>query len=190
MADEGFSSDLRSSQGCSALNRYYTNTVHTVSCGYRRLPSSSHGDIEASAGDGVDSHPLLVRVRGLLSYVILLQSQAIFLLTPTPLLCKAARWLETYKIYENKSADSIQEKVEDDYRSKAVDALTTVRSVNSSDAATLVSTFKTIKNIGIHDVDVIRSKSIVNALLSSSSASASMDELTLCPGLGEKKGIT
>ncbi|XP_055516888.1 DNA excision repair protein ERCC-1 isoform X1 [Leucoraja erinacea] len=55
---------------------------------------------------------------------------------------ETARYLETYKMYENKPADILKEKVEQDYISKVTDCLTTVKSVNRTDCITLISTFK------------------------------------------------
>ncbi|XP_022103334.1 DNA excision repair protein ERCC-1-like isoform X2 [Acanthaster planci] len=54
---------------------------------------------------------------------------------------EAGRYLETYKSYENKSADALKEKIETDYLSKVTDVLGTVKSVNKTDAVTLISTF-------------------------------------------------
>jgi len=59
---------------------------------------------------------------------------------------EAGRYLETYKSYENKPADILQEKVEGDYQSKMVDCLTSVKSVNKTDAVTLMSNFGTLKH--------------------------------------------
>jgi DNA excision repair protein ERCC-1 len=79
---------------------------------------------------------------------------------------EAARYIESFKVYEHKGAGSIQEKVnEADYLAKLTDVLTCVRSVNKSDAGTLASNFGTFKAL----------------------ATASRDELALCPGLGDKK---
>ncbi|KAM4609112.1 DNA excision repair protein ERCC-1 isoform 2-T2 [Polymixia lowei] len=54
---------------------------------------------------------------------------------------EAGRYLETYKSYEKKPADLLKEHVEKDYLSKVTDCLTTVKSVNKTDAITLLSTF-------------------------------------------------
>eukprot|EP00904_Undaria_pinnatifida_P007179 jgi/Undpi1/3591/HiC_scaffold_16.g06963.m1 len=78
---------------------------------------------------------------------------------------EAARYLETYKAYEHKSAESIQEKVNDDYLSKLQECFGAVRSVNKSDVLTLASNFGTLKAV----------------------CDASAEELALCPGLGDKK---
>ncbi|KAM6427674.1 DNA excision repair protein ERCC-1 isoform 2-T2 [Liasis olivaceus] len=54
---------------------------------------------------------------------------------------EAGRYLETYKAYEQKPADLLKEKVEQDYLSRVTDCLTSVKSVNRTDALSLLSTF-------------------------------------------------
>ncbi|XP_008326793.1 DNA excision repair protein ERCC-1 [Cynoglossus semilaevis] len=78
---------------------------------------------------------------------------------------EAGRYLETYKSYEKKPADLLKEQVEKDYLSKVTDCLTTVKSINKTDAITLLSTFSSIEGI----------------------VGASKDDLVLCPGLGPQK---
>ncbi|KAM9804935.1 DNA excision repair protein ERCC-1 [Neosynchiropus ocellatus] len=78
---------------------------------------------------------------------------------------EAGRYLETYKSYEKKPADLLKEQVEKDYLSKVTDCLTTVKSINKTDAITLLSTFSSIDGI----------------------MSASKEDLVLCPGLGPQK---
>lgn len=78
---------------------------------------------------------------------------------------EAARYLETYKAFENKPPDLIREKVTDDYNAKATDTLTQIRSVNKTDVITLLSTFGSIKGI----------------------TQATSDQLAMCPGFGEQK---
>uniref|UniRef100_A0A3P9JYK7 DNA excision repair protein ERCC-1 n=1 Tax=Oryzias latipes TaxID=8090 RepID=A0A3P9JYK7_ORYLA len=78
---------------------------------------------------------------------------------------EAGRYLETYKSYEKKPADLLKEQVEKDYLSKVTDCLTTVKSINKTDAITLLSTFSSVEGI----------------------ISASKEELVLCPGLGPQK---
>ncbi|RVE64418.1 hypothetical protein OJAV_G00125590 [Oryzias javanicus] len=78
---------------------------------------------------------------------------------------EAGRYLETYKSYEKKPADLLKEQVERDYLSKVTDCLTTVKSINKTDAITLLSTFSSVEGI----------------------ISASKEELVLCPGLGPQK---
>uniref|UniRef100_A0A8C4EX97 DNA excision repair protein ERCC-1 n=1 Tax=Dicentrarchus labrax TaxID=13489 RepID=A0A8C4EX97_DICLA len=78
---------------------------------------------------------------------------------------EAGRYLETYKSYEKKPADVLKEQVEKDYLSKVTDCLTTVKSINKTDAITLLSTFSSVEGI----------------------ISASKEDLVLCPGLGPQK---
>lgn len=78
---------------------------------------------------------------------------------------EAGRYLETYKSYEKKPADLLKEQVEKDYLSKVTDCMTTVRSINRTDAITLLSTFSSIEGI----------------------INASKEDLVLCPGLGPQK---
>jgi DNA excision repair protein ERCC-1 len=78
---------------------------------------------------------------------------------------ECARYLETIKIYENKPADIIQERTDNDYLSRLSSTLTTVRHVNKSDVVSLGSTFGTLSGI----------------------MGASMEELARCPGIGERK---
>ncbi|KAM3607246.1 uncharacterized protein V6R79_004090 [Siganus canaliculatus] len=78
---------------------------------------------------------------------------------------EAGRYLETYKSYEKKPADLLKEQVEKDYLSKVTDCLTTVKSINKTDAITLLSTFSSVEGI----------------------ISASKEDLILCPGLGPQK---
>lgn len=54
---------------------------------------------------------------------------------------EAARYIETFKAYENKAPDAIKERVENDYLSKLTDCLTQVQSINKTDVVTLSSTF-------------------------------------------------
>lgn len=78
---------------------------------------------------------------------------------------EAGRYLETYKSYEKKPADLLKEQVEKDYLSKVTDCLTTVKSINKTDAITLLSTFSSVEGI----------------------IKASKEDLVLCPGLGPQK---
>ncbi|XP_045910984.1 DNA excision repair protein ERCC-1 [Micropterus dolomieu] len=78
---------------------------------------------------------------------------------------EAGRYLETYKSYEKKPADVLKEQVEKDYLSKVTDCLTTVKSINKTDAITLLYTFSSVGGI----------------------ISASKEDLVLCPGLGPQK---
>jgi len=87
----------------------------------------------------------------------------------TVILCwspqECARYIETFKIYEYKSADSIQARLETDYLPRVQDTLTVIRSVNRTDVAVLSKEFGSLKNI----------------------MNASMEELVLCSGIGDAK---
>ncbi|XP_073444396.1 DNA excision repair protein ERCC-1 [Dendrobates tinctorius] len=78
---------------------------------------------------------------------------------------EAARYLETYKCYEQKPADVLKERTESDFMSRITDCLTTVKSVNKTDSCTLLTTFGTLANL----------------------ANASREDLSFCPGLGPQK---
>eukprot|EP00514_Thraustochytrium_sp_LLF1b_P001450 CAMPEP_0184524284 /NCGR_PEP_ID=MMETSP0198_2-20121128/9416_1 /TAXON_ID=1112570 /ORGANISM="Thraustochytrium sp., Strain LLF1b" /LENGTH=233 /DNA_ID=CAMNT_0026915533 /DNA_START=247 /DNA_END=948 /DNA_ORIENTATION=- len=78
---------------------------------------------------------------------------------------ECARYLETYKALENKSSASIQEKLESDYLPRLEDTLTAIRSINRTDAKVLSRNFGSLKSI----------------------ISASMEELALCNGIGDRK---
>ncbi|XP_059075921.1 DNA excision repair protein ERCC-1 isoform X3 [Cryptomeria japonica] len=78
---------------------------------------------------------------------------------------ECARYLETIKTYENKPADNILERTDNDYLSRLSSALTTVRRVNKNDVVSLGSAFGTLSGI----------------------IGASMEDLARCPGIGEHK---
>lgn len=78
---------------------------------------------------------------------------------------EAGNYLETYKMYENKSADLIKEKQGTDNYSQLIDCLTSVRSINKTDAMVLLSTFGTLEKI----------------------IQASVTDLSMCPGMGPLK---
>jgi len=78
---------------------------------------------------------------------------------------EVARYIETFKLYENRSADLIQGRTDDDYTSKLTSCLTAVRLVNKTDVTTLASTFGTLRAI----------------------MTAPAHEIKLCPGIGQQK---
>lgn len=78
---------------------------------------------------------------------------------------EAGRIIETYKIFEHKPPDAIMEKQESSPYLKLMNALTSIRSVNKTDATILLNTFGSLEKI-------IR---------------ASPETLSLCPGLGPNK---
>ncbi|XP_074094026.1 DNA excision repair protein Ercc1 [Cotesia typhae] len=77
----------------------------------------------------------------------------------------AARIIETYKIFEYKPPEMIMERGDSDPQLKLISALTSVRSVNKTDALTLLRNFGTI-------ADILK---------------ASPETLSLCPGFGIQK---
>lgn len=78
---------------------------------------------------------------------------------------EAARYLETLRSYDGKGAETIQERVGDDYSSRLQAAFNTVRGVNRTDVCTLAFTFGSVRAV----------------------ADASRPALANCPGLGERK---
>ena len=78
---------------------------------------------------------------------------------------EAARYLETFKAFESKDASTIQKKKEVTFSEQIGDALGCIRSVNKTDAATLTSQFGNLRKV----------------------MNASIDDIRLCPGIGEKK---
>ena len=78
---------------------------------------------------------------------------------------EAGRILDTYKAYEHKSADMIKEQQAGGALAQVTDALTSIRSVNKTDAAALLTAFGSLAQI-------IR---------------ATEEELALCPGIGPGK---
>lgn len=78
---------------------------------------------------------------------------------------EAARYMETFCVYEKKPATAIQERVEEGYLPRAVEVLTTIRSINRRDVITLLSRFQTLAGI----------------------MTASLAELQTCAGIAEKK---
>ncbi|XP_015116501.1 DNA excision repair protein ERCC-1 [Diachasma alloeum] len=77
----------------------------------------------------------------------------------------AARIIETYKSYENKPPDMIMERPDSDPHQRIMNALTTIRSVNKTDAMILMRTFGSFE-----------------ALLK-----ATPTAICLCPGFGAQK---
>ena len=93
-------------------------------------------------------------------------TKACFVVNVTLLLAfsnsEAATYVETFKSYENKPADSIKSKPASSHVSKSSEVLSSVQSVNSTDAHTLLTHFETLSNL----------------------AEASEEQLALCPGIG------
>ncbi|KAG5680414.1 hypothetical protein PVAND_009922 [Polypedilum vanderplanki] len=78
---------------------------------------------------------------------------------------EAGKIIETYKMFENASAERIQEKQETDSYQNVVNALTSIKSINKTDAMTLLNNFGTLENL----------------------IQASENQLYSCVGLGPKK---
>jgi DNA excision repair protein ERCC-1 len=78
---------------------------------------------------------------------------------------EAARYIETIKLYEGKSSNSIKEKVESEFLPAITKSLTNISSVNKTDVVTLLDNFDNFHGI----------------------CNASEQQLILCPGIGEKK---
>lgn len=78
---------------------------------------------------------------------------------------EAGTYLETFKAYRNKPADMIQTKVKKEFTARLAETLTSVRSINSTDAHTLLSNFKDLRAI----------------------ANATEHDLALLPGFGGLK---
>ncbi|XP_057331636.1 DNA excision repair protein ERCC-1 [Microplitis mediator] len=77
----------------------------------------------------------------------------------------AGRIIETYKIFEYKPPEMIMERGDTNPQQKLISALTTVRSVNKTDAMTLLRNFGTV-------ADILK---------------ATPEALALCPGFGIQK---
>lgn len=78
---------------------------------------------------------------------------------------EAARYLETLRSYDGKGAETIQERVSNDYASKLNAALSSIRGINRTDVSTLAFTFGSIRSLAL----------------------ATQEDLRKCPGLGERK---
>lgn len=78
---------------------------------------------------------------------------------------EVARYLETFKAYENKPSSSIQEREETEFIPLITNVLTNVKSVNKTDVITLLESFDNFKGI----------------------CSATEEQLMMCPGFGDKK---
>ncbi len=78
---------------------------------------------------------------------------------------ECAKYVAALKCYENKPADILKKKIDPEPQSVLSAVLKTVRSVNSTDVATLITRFGSCEGV----------------------MNASMEELALCPGIGPKK---
>ena len=141
-----------------------------LSVKYHQLKPDYIHDRLKELGSAFELRILLVQVDVKEPHHVLKQLMRIAILAELTLMLawsqeEAGKILETYKQFENKPPDMIMEKGNSDSYSKLVDALTSVKSVNKTDAVTLISTFGTLEKI----------------------IGASSDELSLCPGFGPQK---
>ncbi|XP_061648792.1 DNA excision repair protein ERCC-1 isoform X1 [Phyllopteryx taeniolatus] len=100
---------------------------------------------------------------------------------------EAGRYLETYKSYEKKPADLLKEQVEKNYLSKVTDCLTTVKSINKTDAVTLLSTFSVSASQPFAAAIEMFTFLMISLQSLEGIISASKEDLVLCPGLGPQK---
>ena len=159
--EEGLVADYILGSSCVAL--YLSVRYHTLQ------PEYIHERIKL-LGKGHRLRVLLVQVDVKDPQHVLSQLMRIAILSELTLMLawnieEAAAILETYKLFETKPPDMIMEKSGSEPHEKIVEALTSVKSVNRTDAVTLLGTFKTLSNI----------------------ISASADDLALCPGFGPNK---
>ena len=112
------------------------------------------------------------------------------------LLQECARYLETIKVYETKSADAIQGRTEEDYLSRFTAAMTTVRGVNRTDVLTLGRAFGSLA--GALSVRALCAWSCLGMsasahhqacypLMFAVLTQAAPEEMATCPGFGPTK---
>ena len=159
--DEGLVADYILGSSCVAL--YLSVRYHTLQ------PEYVHERIKL-LGKGQRLRVLLVQVDVKEPQHALSQLMRIAILSEMTLMLawsveEAAAILETYKLFENKPPDMIMEKSGSEPHEKIIEALTSAKSVNRTDAVTLLGTFKTLSNI----------------------IAASPEDLALCPGFGPNK---
>lgn len=78
---------------------------------------------------------------------------------------ECARYLETFKLLENKPADMIKDRNDGSLNARLIDFLTCIRGINKTDVQTLIVTFGTLAQI----------------------MNASIHQLSRCPGFGDQK---
>jgi len=158
---EGLVPDYTLGASCVAL--YLSVRYHTLQ------PDYIHERLKA-LGQGHRLRVLLVQVDVKEPHHVLSQLMRIAILAEMTLMLawsheEAAGILETYKTFENKPPDMIMEKSGTEPHEKLIEALTSVKSVNKTDAVTLLGTFKTLGEI----------------------VKAKPEDLALCPGFGPNK---
>lgn len=138
--------------------RYYNLFPNYIHQRLRSLGKSFEVRILLVQVDASDPHPALRE----LSQISLMAECTLMLAWSAE---EAGRHIETYKVFESKSADLLMEKSEDDIFGKLVDSLSSVKSINRPDAVTLLTSFGTLEKI----------------------SKASKEELSFHPGMGMQK---
>jgi len=159
--EENLAPDYLVSPGCVVL--YLSVRYHTLQ------PSYIGGRLDA-LGQGHKLRVLLVQVDVKDPHHVLKQLMRLAILSELTLMLawsheEAAKVIETYKIFEHKPPDMIMEKSGTEPHEKMIEALTSVKSVNKTDAVTLLGTFRTLEAL----------------------VRASPEDLALCPGFGPNK---
>merc|ERR1719309_1946710 len=158
---EGLVPDYLVHPGCVIL--FLSVRYHTLQ------PSYINGRLDA-LGKGFKLRVLLVQVDVKDPHHVLNQLMRLAILSELTLMLawspeEAAKVIETYKIFEHKPPDMIMEKSGTEPHEKMIEALTSVKSVNKTDAVTLLGTFRTLEAL----------------------VRASPEDLALCPGFGPNK---
>ncbi|CAN8030623.1 unnamed protein product [Ixodes persulcatus] len=138
--------------------RYYNLFPNYIHQRLRSLGKSFEVRILLVQVDASDPHPALRE----LSQISIMAECTLMLAWSAE---EAGRHIETYKVFESKSADLLMEKSEDDIFGKLVDSLSSVKSINRPDAVTLLTSFGTLEKI----------------------SKASKEELSFHPGMGMQK---
>uniref|UniRef100_A0A6B0V845 DNA excision repair protein ERCC-1 n=2 Tax=Ixodes ricinus TaxID=34613 RepID=A0A6B0V845_IXORI len=138
--------------------RYYNLFPNYIHQRLRSLGKSFEVRILLVQVDASDPHPALRE----LSQISIMAECTLMLAWSAE---EAGRHIETYKVFESKSADLLMEKSEDDVFGKLVDSLSSVKSINRPDAVTLLTSFGTLEKI----------------------SKASKEELSFHPGMGMQK---
>ena len=158
---EDLAPDYLINPGCVVL--YLSVRYHTLHPAYI-------GSRLDALGQGHKLRVLLVQVDVKEPHHVLKQLMRLAILSELTLMLawsheEAAKIIETYKTFEHKPPDMIMEKGGTEPHEKMIEALTSVKSVNKTDAVTLLGTFRTLEAL-------IR---------------ASPEDLALCPGFGPNK---
>ena len=156
--------------GARACAVFLSVRYHTLNPDYihERLKQFKGG-----ASGGYQLRVLLVQVDVKEPHHALKQLMRVCILTEMTLMLawsaeEAGTMLEAYKQMESRRPDLIMEKrggAGSDARARCVDALTSVRAVNKTDAATLLGAFGNMRGV----------------------FEASIEDLSLCPGFGPQK---